>query len=71
MFLLQLLIYGVHELAESGFIHGSQAFHDATEILGPDGSIGHWLAYSLVLAPLMYLLWTRRRKTKPTAGLAA
>ncbi len=71
VFLVQLVIYGVHELAESGFIHGSQAFHDATEILGPDGSIGHWLAYSLVLAPLMYLLWTRRRKTKPTAGLPA
>ena len=30
LFLVQLLIYGVHELAESGIIHGSQAFHDAT-----------------------------------------
>ena len=40
LFLLQLLVYGVHELAESGVIQGSQAFHDATELLGPDGSIG-------------------------------
>src|SRR5947207_412191 len=41
LFLVQLLIYGVHELAESGAIHGSQAFHDATEVFGPDGQIGH------------------------------
>lgn len=70
VFLVQLLIYGVHELAESGVIHGSQAFHDATEVLGPDGRIGHLLSYSLVFAPLLYLLWTRLGKTKP-AGLTA
>ena len=37
LFLVQLMIYGVHELAESGVIQGSQAFHDATEVFGPDG----------------------------------
>ena len=37
LFLVQLLVYGIHELAESGVIHGSQAFHDATEQFGPDG----------------------------------
>ena len=37
LFLVQLLVYGVHELAESGVIQGSQAFHDATELFGPDG----------------------------------
>ena len=37
LFLVQLLVYGVHELAESGVIQGSQAFHDATEMFGPDG----------------------------------
>jgi high-affinity iron transporter len=60
LFLIQLLVYGVHELAESGVIQGSQAFHDATELFGPDGKIGHALSYSLVLAPLLYLLWARR-----------
>ena len=60
LFLVQLLVYGVHELAESGVIQGSQAFHDATELFGPDGSIGHALSYSLLLAPLLYLLWARR-----------
>jgi high-affinity iron transporter len=62
VFLLQLVIYGVHELAESGAIPGSQAFHDATEIVGPDGSIGHLLSYSLLAAPLLYLFWARRAK---------
>ena len=60
LFLVQLLVYGVHELAESGAIHGSQAFHDATELFGPQGSVGHALSYSLLLAPLLYLLWARR-----------
>jgi high-affinity iron transporter len=66
VFLVQLLVYGIHELAESGVIHGSQAFHDATEVLGPDGRVGHLLSYSLVFAPLLYLVWSRWSKTKPT-----
>jgi len=61
LFLLQLLIYGVHELAESGVIEGSQAFHDATEVAGPDGAVGHVISYSLLAAPLLYLLMNRRR----------
>ena len=60
LFLVQLLIYGVHELAESGVIQGSQAFHNATERFGPDGRYGHLLSYSLLLAPLLYVLWARR-----------
>jgi high-affinity iron transporter len=60
LFLLQLVIYGVHELAESGVIKGSQAFHDATEVFGPDGRIGHLLSYALLGAPLVYLIWARR-----------
>ena len=60
LFLLQLVIYGVHELAESGAIKGSQTFHDATEVFGPDGRIGHLLSYSLLGAPLLYLIWARR-----------
>lgn len=70
LFLVQLLIYGVHELAESGVIPGSQSFHDATEAMGPQGTIGHVLSYSLLAAPLLYFLWTRRRAgagPRPTA----
>jgi high-affinity iron transporter len=59
IFLLQLLIYGVHEMAESGIIQGSQAFHDATEKFGPDGNIGKWISFSLAGAPLLYLILAR------------
>jgi high-affinity iron transporter len=62
LFLLQLLIYGVHELAESGVIEGSEAFHNATELFGPQGRVGHLLSYSLLTAPLIYLFWARRPK---------
>ena len=69
LFLLQLVVYGIHELAESGVIHGSQAFHDATEAFGPDGHIGHALSYSLLAAPLIYLVWARRvRPPGPPPG---
>ncbi len=67
LFLLQLVVYGIHELAESGVISGSQAFHDATEIFGPDGPVGHVLSYALLGAPLLYVLWARRaRNRRPT-----
>jgi high-affinity iron transporter len=69
LFLLQLLIYGVHELAESGVIEGSQSFHDATEIAGPDGAVGHVISYSLLAAPLLYLWMNRRRIKSPGPGL--
>jgi high-affinity iron transporter len=60
LFLFQLLVYGVHELAESGVIEGSQGLHDATEVFGPQGPVGHVLSYALLAAPLLYLVWNRR-----------
>jgi high-affinity iron transporter len=63
IFLAQLVLYGVHELAEAGLLPSSQAVHDATEILGPDGRIGHLLAYTLAIVPTVWLtgLWWHRR----------
>jgi high-affinity iron transporter len=64
IFLVQLILYGVHELAEARLFPSSQAIHDATEILGPDGVIGHLLAYALAVIPSVWLLrlwWKRRR----------
>ena len=54
---------GVHELAEARLLPASQTIHDATEILGPDGPIGHLLAYALAVIPTVWLarLWWRRR----------
>jgi high-affinity iron transporter len=71
VFLLQLLIYGAHELAESGALGDSRSFHDATEIMGPDGQGGHLLSYSLLAAPLLYLFWARRAKNRARANTAA
>jgi len=70
LFLFQLLVYGVHELAESGVIEGSQSFHDATEVMGPDGSVGHVISYSLLAAPLLYALlsWRASRWTPGPKG---
>ncbi len=70
IFLVQLVIYGVHELAEAGLVPSSQAVHDATEILGPDGKIGHLLAYTLAALPTIWLtgLWWRRRGHRIRAG---
>jgi high-affinity iron transporter len=63
IFLVQLILYGVHELAEARVFPASQAIHDATEILGPDGIIGHLLAYALAVIPTVWLirLWWKRR----------
>lgn len=70
LFLVQLLLYGVHEVSEAGILPASQAVHDATEILGPDGRIGHLLAYLLAIVPTVWLagLWWKRRTVSASAG---
>jgi high-affinity iron transporter len=71
IFLVQLLLYGVHELSEAGVLPASQTIHDATEILGPDGRVGHVLAYALAIVPTVWLAglwWKRRNRREPAAG---
>ena len=55
VFVVQLLIYGVHELTEANIFPNSQPWHDATEPYGPDGIYGQYLTYMLVLLPLGWL----------------
>jgi high-affinity iron transporter len=67
IFVVQLLLYGVHELSEARVLPASETIHNATEILGPDGKIGHLLAYSLAVVPTVWLLalwWKRRRQPR-------
>ena len=56
VFVVQLVIYGVHELAEGNAFPHSAAIHDATEVYGPDGIYGKWLNFGLVAVPLAWLL---------------
>ena len=55
VFVVQLLIYGFHELAEAHVLPNSEALHWATEPYGPDGAYGQYLTYLLVVLPLGWL----------------
>lgn len=58
VFIVQLVLYGVHELAEADVFAGSDALHWATEPYGPDGVYGQYLTYLLVALPLAWLMVT-------------
>jgi high-affinity iron transporter len=55
VFVVQLFIYGFHELAEAHVLPNSEALHWATEPYGPDGVYGQYLTYLLVALPLGWL----------------
>jgi high-affinity iron transporter len=67
VFVVQLFIYGFHELAEANVLPNSEVLHGATEPYGPDGIYGHYLTYMLVALPLAWLavssLFNRRTLT--------
>ena len=69
VFVVQLLIYGFHELTEANIFPYSQPLHWATEPYGPDGQYGHYLSYMLVVLPLGWLLVSSlmpRRTVQPS-----
>lgn len=55
VFVVQLTIYGIHEMSEQNFLPFSEAIHLATESWGPDSPFGHMLIYALVVLPLAWL----------------
>jgi len=55
VFVVQLFLYGFHELTEAGVLPASEALHWATEPYGPDGRYGRWLTYLMVLLPAVWL----------------
>jgi len=57
VFVVQLVIYGFHELTEANIFPYSEPLHWATEPYGPDGRYGQWLTYLLVLLPLGWLVF--------------
>ena len=56
VFVVQLLIYGFHELMEANVFPYSEPLHLATEPYGPDGRFGQYLSYLLVMLPLAWLV---------------
>jgi high-affinity iron transporter len=55
VFVVQLVIYGFHEMTEANIFPYSEPLHNATEPYGPDGIYGQYLTYLLVLLPVGWL----------------
>jgi high-affinity iron transporter len=73
VFVVQLFIQGVHEMAEQNLLPYSKLLHESTEAWGPDSTFGHVLTYLLVLLPLGWLairstigLWRRPKSARLT-----
>jgi high-affinity iron transporter len=77
VFVVQLLIYGIHELSEANVLPNSLQIHDATEPYGPDGIYGSWLSLALIAIPLVWFLLSavndrsKRRKSPSRAQTLA
>ncbi|NIR61181.1 MAG: hypothetical protein GWO02_17585 [Gammaproteobacteria bacterium] len=71
VFVVQLVIYGIHELSEANLFPGSEALHWATEPYGPDGVYGQWLTYGLVLLPMAWLAFAALRPSRDERGAPA
>ena len=71
VFVIQLFIYGFHELTEAIIFPYSVQLNAATEPYGPDGVYGHMLTYLLVLMPMAWLafssLFSGRKEMSPAA----
>jgi high-affinity iron transporter len=52
VFVVQLVIAGVHEMSEQRLLPYSEFIHSSTESWGPDSAFGHLLSYLLVVLPL-------------------
>ena len=71
VFVVQLFIYGFHELTEANIFPYSEPLHWATEPYGPDGRYGQILSYTLLALPLGWLmfaaLFAGKRTSVPSA----
>jgi high-affinity iron transporter len=71
VFVVQLFIYGFHELMEANLFTGSEWWHDATEPYGPDGRYGRFLSYMLVVLPLGWLAFAALFSPRKNVGQIA
>jgi high-affinity iron transporter len=68
VFVVQLLIYGFHELMEANILPYSEPLHWATEPYGPDGLYGKYLTYLLVMLPLGWLVVSALVSKRPESA---
>jgi high-affinity iron transporter len=71
VFVVQLLIYGVHELSEAFMrVPFAEWLHWTTEPYGPDGLYGRYLTYMLVVLPVAWLAGSalKGRRDLPQSG---
>jgi high-affinity iron transporter len=68
VFVVQLFIYGIHELSEADVLPYSNPIHWATEPYGPDGLYGQYLSYALVALPVMWLAFASLFKGSKFGG---
>jgi high-affinity iron transporter len=61
VFIVNLLVYGFHELAEARLLPYSETMHEATEPYSPDGRYGHLFPYVVVLLPTLWVGMTALR----------
>ena len=66
VFVIQLLIYGFHELTEANIFPYSEPLHWATEPYGPDGRYGQYLTYMLIVLPISWLGYVIMRDRRIT-----
>jgi len=74
VFVVQLTIQGMHEMAEQGLLPYSAIIHARTESWGPDSAFGHLLTYLLAILPIGWVLLksavSRRPVFQPKAAVA-
>lgn len=67
VFVVQLLIRGVHEMSEQHFLGSmSEIIHERTEAWGPDSTFGHLLTYALLVLPAGWLALNARSHNSGT-----
>ncbi|MGC4083583.1 MAG: FTR1 family protein [Vicinamibacterales bacterium] len=65
VFVVQLLVYGVHEMSEQAMLPFSEWVHAKTEAWGPDSTFGHVLTYLLVILPAAWVFLKSFFFTRP------
>jgi high-affinity iron transporter len=70
VFVVQLLVYGFHELTEANVLPNSEALHWASEPYGPDGRYGKLLSALLVILPTAWFVIALLRGRGPALASA-